>query len=100
MKKILTVLLLVLVMLVSSCESNPHYNVHYKLTYKIHYPSYATEQTYMFYGDNNASVSLQSSNGTNYILINYDRAPSVFGPGEIIAKTTAPVEIVSVEKVY
>lgn len=100
MKKILTVLVLVIVMLVSSCESTPHYNVNYKLTYKIHYPSYVTEQTYTFKGNENASATLQSDKGTNYILIMYDRGPSVLGPGEIIAKTSAPVEIVSLEKVY
>lgn len=100
MKKILTVLVLVVVMLVSSCESTPQYNVNYKLTYKIHYPSYVTEHTYTFKGYENASATTQSDKGTNYILIMYDRAPSVFDPGEIIAKTTAPVEIVSLEKVY
>lgn len=103
MKKILVALLLSVILLMASCCcSGPRYNVNYKLTYKIHYPTDVVEYTYNFMGDNNAHVYLRSYRGTNYILVIYD--------GEIndswrhgtnsVCNTTAPIEIVSLEKVY
>lgn len=103
MKKILTALLLSVILLMTSCCcSGPRYNVNYKLTYKVHYPTDVVEYTYNFMGDNNAHVYLRSDRGTNYIIVVHD--------GEIdnpwshwtksVCYTTAPIEIVSVEKVY
>lgn len=100
MKKILAALLLSVILLMTfGCESE--YKVNYRLTYKIHYPTTAVEYTYNFKG-NNAHVYLMSNRGTNYILIIYN--------GEIndtwkhgtasVCNTTAPIEIVSLEKVY
>ena len=101
MKKILTTLLLSLAILVTGCEEpSSRYKVNYKLTYKIHYPSYVAEKTYMFKGTDNATATLQSDDGTNYILIMYAGKPNTFGPGEVFSTTTAPIEIVSLEKVY
>ena len=102
MKKILTILLLSFVLLISSCCDGPKYNVNYKLTYKIHYPTESVECTYTFKGDGNAHVYLQSSRGTNYILVIYDGEitdPWKHGTSSV-CETTAPIEIVSLEKVY
>ena len=102
MKKFLTGLLLSFVLLVSSCGGAPEYKVNYKLTYRVHYPSTVTEYTYRFKGTDDAHVYLRSNDGTNYILVIYD--------GEVndplrhrtsdVCDTTAPIEIVSLEKVY
>lgn len=101
MKKLLTVLVLSLVLFVSSC-SGPDYKVKYKLTYKIHYPSTVVEYTYMFKGNDNAHAYLHSSRGTNYILVVYDgEINDGFRHGTSdICQTSAPIEIISLEKVY
>ena len=103
MKKILATLLLSVILLMTACcGSEPKYKVNYKLTYRIHYPTESAEYTYTFKGDNNAHAYLQSSRGTNYILVVYDGEitdPWRHGTGSV-CETTAPIEIVSLEKVY
>ena len=103
MKKILAALLLsVILLMTSSCGSEPKYKVNYKLTYKIHYPTNVVEYTYNFKGNNNAHVYLRSNSGTNYICIIYNGEDDyLWRHGTTsVCSTSAPIEIVSLEKVY
>ena len=91
-------ILLTLLLLAISCKED--YNVKYELTYKLHFPQETVIKTYEFYGNENATVHLESHDGSNciFIVFNGDKT-NWLRDGEAISRTSAPIEIVSLEKI-
>jgi len=94
----LTVFSGAILILIPSCKNN--YDVKYELTYNVHFPQETVIKTYEFYGNEKATVHLDSWDGTNCIVIVYNGDMNYFfRKCKNISKTSAPIEIVSLEKI-
>lgn len=103
MRKIITLLFFVL--LFASCKVNREFNVEYKVTYKVYYPSETVTKSFSFKGvEGESAVEVCSYRGTNSLYVqSYKSRPfeagSLSNARTTIESTTAPIQLISVEKI-
>lgn len=101
MRKLIALLFLVL--LIVSCKVKREYNAEYKVTYEVYYPNNTVTKTFTFKAvEGESSVSVYSFRGSNTLYVQSYK-PKAFekgslDPGVTVESTTAPIQLISVER--
>lgn len=91
MKKIILLILILFTFVSCGCYEKDHIST---ITYTVHYPNKSSTKTYSFESSNEPSYSLNSSRGTNNLVVYEDSSWPGHGMKHL-EQTSAPIEVIS-----